>query len=138
MLTSRTGAAVNKLLICPSDMDRQQKSFSQERLKGNQETSYFISLNEATASQDVVAMGDRNLSPGEGQPLYSSANGKPVTVATNITVWGTSKNNKFHVETGGNLLFTDGHVEAIEKLPATLTGAVKAGGTNADRFMFPQ
>lgn len=130
-------SGVNKYLVCPSDKERKPASFPKERIKSNQGTSYFIGLNESNASEDVVALGDRNLSPGKGQPLYSSSNGKSVNIDANTTVWGTTKSNQFHGDYG-SLLFTDGHVESIKALPAILTEALKAGGTNANRFLFPQ
>ncbi|HEY1172812.1 MAG TPA: type II secretion system protein [Verrucomicrobiae bacterium] len=130
-------SGVNKNLLCPADTERKPSSFSKTRIKSDRETSYFIGLNEFNTREDVVALGDRNLSPGKGQPFYSSAHRKPVNVDTNTTVWVTNKNDQFHGDYG-NLLFTDGHAESIRDMPALLISAMKSGGTNANRFLFPQ
>jgi len=129
-------SGVSREFRCPLDAER-VSAVDNKGLIGNEGLSYFIGLNELREQSEVIIMGDRNLSPNKGQPLYSSADGKPVNVDTNTTVWGTVRGNQFH-ENAGILLFADGHVESINALPMILTSAVKTGGTNANRFLFPQ
>lgn len=121
---------------CPLDAKRVVAE-DNKGLMGNEGLSYFIGLNESREQSEVVTMGDRNLSPNKGQPLYSSADGKPVNVDTNTTVWGSARGNQFH-ENAGVLLFADGHVEYANALTVILASAAKTGGTNANRFLFPQ
>lgn len=129
-------SGIGREFRCPVDTER-ITAVDNQGVIGDAGLGYFIALNQTDENCDVIAMGDRNLSPGQGQPLYSSPNAKPVNVNTNTTVWGVTKGNRFH-EADGILLFTDGHVEYLNVMPMTLTRAVKAGGTNANRFLFPQ
>ncbi len=131
------GSGLTRQFRCPLDVDRKVSEVN-KGFAGNEALSYFIGFNESYGLPEVIAMGDRNLSPGKGQPFYSSRRAGPVNIDSNTTVWEVTKNNKFHGEAGGSLLFTDGHVEAITKLPVILAPAAKAGGTNANRFLFPQ
>jgi prepilin-type N-terminal cleavage/methylation domain-containing protein len=135
-MVAPNGSGLTRQFRCPLDVDRKLDGVN-KGLAGNEALSYFIGFNESYDLPEVIAMGDRNLSPGKGQPFYSSRRVGPVNIDSNTTVWEVTKNNKFH-EGLGCLLFTDGHVEAITKLPVILAPAAKAGGTNANRFLFPQ
>jgi prepilin-type N-terminal cleavage/methylation domain-containing protein len=131
-----SGAGLTRQFRCPLDVDRKTDGMN-KALAGNEALSYFIGFHEASDLPEVIAMGDRNLSPGKGQPFYSSRRVGPVNVDAATTVWEVTQKNKFHGN-AGCLLFTDGHAELVSDLPVVLTGAVKAGGTNANRFLFPQ
>lgn len=135
-LGAPVGSGLVRFFRCPFDADRKDDG-ANTNLAGNQGLSYFIGFNEAYDSPDVIVMGDRNLSPGKGRPFYSSRRVGPVSIDTGTTVWEVTKSNQFHENTGC-LLFADGHVEEIRDLLTTLTRAVKTGGTNANRFLFPQ
>lgn len=130
------GAGLTRQFRCPFDVERKTDGVN-KGLAGNEALSYFIGFHEAYDRPEVIAMGDRNLSHGKGQPFYSSRRVGPVNIDASTTVWEVTKNNKFHGDQGC-LLFTDGHAESIGVMSPILTGAVKTGGTNANRFLFPQ
>lgn len=127
----------NRYLLCPREIERpgSQPEWPPNR---NKSISYFINL-YGTNNQDSPLMGDRNLSPGNDQPFYSSGINQPVYVNPNNTVWRTFSSNEFHQDRG-NLLFHDGHVETLEtkELRSILSQNQNSNGSNANRFLFPQ
>jgi prepilin-type N-terminal cleavage/methylation domain-containing protein len=130
------GARLARVFRCPLDIERKAADVN-TNLVGNETLSYFVGFNETSYKSEIIVMGDRNLSPGKGQTFYSSRKSGPVNINASTTVWEVTKDNKFHENTGC-LLFTDGHAEVVSDLPVVLNGAVKAGGANANRFLFPQ
>lgn len=135
-LGAPNGSGLTRQFRCPLDVERKVDVVN-KGLAGNEALSYFMGFHESYDRPDVIAMGDRNLSPGKGQAFYSSRRSGPVNINAGTTVWEVTKNNKFHEDTGC-LLFTDGHVESIGVMSPILQSAGKAGGPNANRFLFPQ
>ena len=135
-LGASEGAGLVRTFRCPLDIERKAAEVN-TNLVGNETLSYFVGFNETSYRSEIIVMGDRNLSPGKGQAFYSSRRSGPVNINADTTVWEVTKDNKFHENTGC-LLFTDGHAEVVNDLPVVLNGAVKAGGTYANRFLFPQ
>ncbi|HEY1171470.1 MAG TPA: type II secretion system protein [Verrucomicrobiae bacterium] len=134
VFTNYTGNSP-KLFLCPADPKRSLKNNRPDA--GNLGASYFVGLNEYFNAATVPMLGDRNISPAAGQPLYSSVKGKPVLVDTNSSAWGEMANNKFH-EGKGAFGFTDGHAEWGRSPKELLSYATGAGVTNANWFLFPQ
>jgi len=89
------------VLLCPEDKER---TTANNWLIGNQNISYFLGLDAKESQPQVLLSGDRNLMTN-GVPVGSGL----LERSTNLTVGWTSRMHN----NAGNVLFGDGHVDAL-------------------------
>jgi len=90
-----------KVLLCPEDKER---TTATNWLIGNPNISYFLGLDARESAPQVLLAGDRNLMTN-GVSVGSGL----LELTTNLTVGWTSRMHN----NAGNVLFGDGHVDAL-------------------------
>jgi prepilin-type processing-associated H-X9-DG protein len=113
-----------KVLVCPKDRQRTwATNFS--ALRGNQALSYFVGFDSSETNPPSLLSGDRYL----GSSRAPTNGFLTLTVAS--TVWWTNSPHPF----GGNLVFGDGSVQAVDS--RGLLKALRNTGVATNRLALP-
>jgi prepilin-type processing-associated H-X9-DG protein len=115
--------STTKVLLCPEDKER---TAAIDWRIGNQNISYFVGLNASETNANSILSGDRNLMTN-GVPVGSGL----VELTTKMTAAWTAQIHK----NAGNVLFGDGHVDALSK--NRLQEQLINSGVGTNRLLVP-
>ena len=117
-----------KILCCPAEGWR--KRTTNFATLGDENVSYFISLEPALTNTDLIRAGDRNLEVSK-RPVPPGL----FTLTTNVSVgWTKDLHSRATGNRCGNLLFQDRHTQRIE---GRIDAVVQCQNLETNRLVIP-
>lgn len=145
-----------KIVVCPSDNERNARTNFQNDFSGNVGnlgTSFFVGRDADENNPQMLLSGDRNIGPYINSlpdpnkpfgysPANNSKNGALIQLGTNFTAVATAPGwtDKMH-QRAGNLAIADGHVDQVTtpkfREAAKNSGDATTPPAGGNNLMFP-